>query len=325
MRVLVFGPGVVGTLHGWALAQAGHDVSVLVRSRRAARRRDGVRLNVLDGRGGQTREVRTWFAPPVVTDPAVAAKQDVVLLTVRHNQVDQAVEQLAPHLGNALLIVMTGNWRGFERIDDLVDPQRYVLAMSQAGGRITGDLLDGALAGGLLLGGAAGDGHDQPVRRAVELFRTAEFDPRVEPDLLHRLWVRFAVVAALGCGGADAGGFRSFARDTRAIRRALLAGREALQVCRARGVDPARSGETAPFRMPAWLSAPVVRMAMSREMNRRIMINRGYHEPRHLAEMYDEVIETAATLGVPTPRLAAYRDDVRRMAAQEERGGVAVA
>jgi len=50
MRVLVVGAGVIGSIHGWALAESGHQVIHLVRSGRAATLRDGMRLDICDRR-----------------------------------------------------------------------------------------------------------------------------------------------------------------------------------------------------------------------------------------------------------------------------------
>ncbi|MCL5996170.1 MAG: hypothetical protein M1546_08945 [Chloroflexi bacterium] len=50
MRILVFGAGVIGTIYGYLLAQAGNDVIHYVRPGKKARLDQGIRLRLLDGR-----------------------------------------------------------------------------------------------------------------------------------------------------------------------------------------------------------------------------------------------------------------------------------
>lgn len=59
MRVLTVGAGVVGTIYGWALSEAGHDVVHLVRPGRAQALAGGIATDVLDKRPGHPRK-RTY-------------------------------------------------------------------------------------------------------------------------------------------------------------------------------------------------------------------------------------------------------------------------
>jgi ketopantoate reductase len=68
MRILVAGAGAVGGFLAARLAEAGQDVTVLARSRRAGQLRDGgLRLAAADG----TRTLR----PPVLTAAELAAAE----------------------------------------------------------------------------------------------------------------------------------------------------------------------------------------------------------------------------------------------------------
>src|SRR4051812_811374 len=87
MKVLIWGAGVIGQIYGGRLAQAGHDVTVLARGERARELADqGITLS----RDGGSVHVR----PAVVTTIAADTTYDVVLVTVRRDQ----VAQLVPHL-----------------------------------------------------------------------------------------------------------------------------------------------------------------------------------------------------------------------------------
>ncbi|HEY2270976.1 MAG TPA: 2-dehydropantoate 2-reductase N-terminal domain-containing protein, partial [Streptosporangiaceae bacterium] len=131
MRILVAGAGAVGGFLAARLAEAGQDVTVLARSRRAGQLRDGgLRLAAADG----TRTLR----PPVLTAAELAAAElaaaelaagpgaprpggggpgadaatagagrgyDAVLVAVKADALDQVMKDIAPAVGPGTAIV----------------------------------------------------------------------------------------------------------------------------------------------------------------------------------------------------------------------------
>jgi len=62
VKILMFGRGVIATVHGWALERAGHDIEFYVRPGRASAYGEAVELDLLDARRrvwGQ-RVVQAW-------------------------------------------------------------------------------------------------------------------------------------------------------------------------------------------------------------------------------------------------------------------------
>jgi 2-dehydropantoate 2-reductase len=55
MKTLIVGTGVIGATWGWALSEAGIDVTHLVRPGRKDEFKDGVTLELRDGRKGHKR------------------------------------------------------------------------------------------------------------------------------------------------------------------------------------------------------------------------------------------------------------------------------
>jgi 2-dehydropantoate 2-reductase len=196
-------------------------------------------------------------------------------------------------------------------------------------------VLDGALAGGVMLGSSLSGRRTDPITaagaqaaldRATELFGYSGFAPEIHPDMEHYLWVHFASSVARICGTARAGGFAEFADSTPAIYAALRAGRDAMAVCTARGADVRSVQEAGPFLMPPVLMAPAVRLLLRQELPRRIWANHGRYAPDELRDIYRDVVATGMRLGVPLPRLLSYRDDVDRMVGRAPvPAGVAVA
>jgi 2-dehydropantoate 2-reductase len=81
MRVLVIGAGVIGSVYGAKLLQAGHEVVMLARGERLADlRSQGLLLE--DAESGQ----RTQLNVPAVAPAELSGRFDVVLVAVRHEQ-----------------------------------------------------------------------------------------------------------------------------------------------------------------------------------------------------------------------------------------------
>src|SRR5271165_6604065 len=98
MRLLVVGAGATGGYFGGRLAQAGRDVTFLVRPRRAAQlRADG--LQIVSPHGDVT------LSPPIVTADTIPGPFDIVLLTVKAFSLDAALADVAPAVGKETMIL----------------------------------------------------------------------------------------------------------------------------------------------------------------------------------------------------------------------------
>src|SRR5258706_13060512 len=103
MRFLVLGAGVVGGYFGGRLAEAGGDVTFLVRGPRAA---------LLAEHGLTVESPLGDFRVPVTVATAdrVGGPYDVVLLTAKHYDLDTATEAIRPGMGpdSAVLPLLNG-------------------------------------------------------------------------------------------------------------------------------------------------------------------------------------------------------------------------
>lgn len=112
MRILVVGAGATGGYFGGRLAQAGRDVTFLLRPARAtAIRSDG--LQIISQHGDLTLE------PTVVEVGGIDRTYDLILLCVKAYALEQAMADLAPAVGPDTLILPLLN--GMRHLDLLVD------------------------------------------------------------------------------------------------------------------------------------------------------------------------------------------------------------
>src|SRR5215207_6299764 len=110
MRILFLGAGAIGGYYGLQLAQAGADVSFLVRPARAAQlERDGL---LVQTRGEERRQaVRTLLAGQV------DRPFDIVVLTCKAYDLPSAMEAIAPAVDPASVVVPLLN--GLAHLDAL--------------------------------------------------------------------------------------------------------------------------------------------------------------------------------------------------------------
>jgi 2-dehydropantoate 2-reductase len=193
MRILVVGAGSVGGYLGGRLAQAGRDVTFLVRTARAEQlRRDGLR--VVSPNGDFT------LVPKVVLAAEIDGPFDVVLLAVKSYGLDGAMKDFAPAVGPQTMILPILN--GMRHLDALVAKfgEDCVLGGST---RLSTDLdSEGRI---LQLGDfndlSYGERSATITPRIQALHGTlsnAGFDCNLSPDIIGLMWRKWTMLAASG-------------------------------------------------------------------------------------------------------------------------------
>lgn len=131
LRVLIFGAGVLGSLYGARLAEAGNDVAVLARGRR---------LEELRARGVVLEDVRSGArtATPVriVSELAPDDPYDVVVVLVRKTQLASVLPPLAASRATPNVLVMVSNPSGPGELIAALGRERLLLGFAGAGGTL---------------------------------------------------------------------------------------------------------------------------------------------------------------------------------------------
>src|SRR6204780_3476912 len=112
MRMLVVGAGSTGGYFGGRLAQAGRDVTFLVRPTRAAQLAERG-LQILSPHGDFT------LRPQLVTAARISASYDAILLTVKAFSIESALADGAPAVGAETMILPVLN--GMRHVGILAD------------------------------------------------------------------------------------------------------------------------------------------------------------------------------------------------------------
>jgi 2-dehydropantoate 2-reductase len=174
-----------------------------------------------------------------------------------------------------------------------------MLGFPVAGGGYKDGMLDGALLDEIRLGEL--DGQLTPrLERVKQMFEEANLKVDVQPDMVQWLWVHFAINCGIIGAAFKAGGASELLNSILNLRKGILAGREALAVCQARGVEIKDFDDAKSFYMPAWLGATAVWFMMKTNLPAR-KIMETHTAVDELQQMYRDLLKSAEELKVPMP------------------------
>jgi 2-dehydropantoate 2-reductase len=193
MRILVVGAGAVGGYFGGRLAQAGREVTFLVRPSRAKQlSRDGLRIISPHGDAALT--------PKLIGANKIDTPYDLVFLSVKAYALEAAMNDFAAAVGRETMIFPVLN--GMRHIDVLtkrfgehpvIGGVCFVAAEIDDQGRII------QLADFQQLVYGETNGEITPRLRTLDAtLQGAGFDARLSPDIMQAMWEKWVQLASLG-------------------------------------------------------------------------------------------------------------------------------
>jgi 2-dehydropantoate 2-reductase len=193
MRLLVVGAGATGGYFGGRLAQAGRDVTFLVRAGRAAQlRRDGLRIESPHG--------NVSLSPNLAAASEIDGPFDIVLVTVKAYALEAAMSDFSAAVGADTMIVPVLN--GMKHIDDLAarfGRARLVGGVCKVATTVgdSGEIVQLADFQELAYGEL--DGRASSRTDALHEFLSgAGFDARLTRAITSELWRKWVLLAAMG-------------------------------------------------------------------------------------------------------------------------------
>ena len=193
LRILIVGAGAVGGYFGGRLAQAGRDVTFLVRASRAKQlTRDGLRIISPHG--------DAVLSPKLIDADKIDAPYDIIFLSVKAYALEAAMNDFAAAVGPETMIFPVLN--GMRHIDILT--KRFgehaviggvclVAAEIDHQGRIV------QLADFQRLVYGERNGETTPRLKALDVtLQGAGFDARLSPEIMQAMWEKWVQLASLG-------------------------------------------------------------------------------------------------------------------------------
>ena len=201
MRILVLGAGGTGGYFGGRLAQAGADVTFLVRPARAALLAErGLRIR--SPLGDADLDVATVTAQDL---PALAAARpfDLVLLACKAYDLDSAIESVAPAVGaNTAVLPILNGLLPYDALDARFGRERVPGGLCFIGATLgaDGEVLHLGRPASITFGLREGNADGGVLARLAAAYAQAGVDHLYAPDIAAAQWIKYSFLAALAAG-----------------------------------------------------------------------------------------------------------------------------
>lgn len=193
MRILILGAGATGGYFGGRLLQAGRDVTFLVRPRRASELA-GSGLVIKSSRGDVT-----LLDPPTVSSENLDGTYDLILLSCKAYDLEDAIAAIAPAVGTDTMIVPLLN--GMRHLDVLAE--RFGASKVLGGLCVIAATLDderSIVHLNDLHSITFGARNEQQAERMVQVggaLEGAGFDAITSEDIMQAMWEKWVLLATL--------------------------------------------------------------------------------------------------------------------------------
>jgi 2-dehydropantoate 2-reductase len=297
MRILVLGAGAVGGYFGGRLVEAGADATFFVREARA-------RLLAERGLSIESALGGARLAANAVCDPKALAPFDLVILTCKAYDLDEAMETIAGAVGPGTGVLPFLN--GFAHLDRIAT--RFPQAIVFGGvAQISATLVENGVVRHFgernrLIFGARDGGADERLAELAAVYARTPVTANLVGDVEKQMWDKFVLLATLAgitsLMRASVGDILATPSGQRLIR-LLLA--ECESVARAQGWTPSPE-------FPELLSILFVRGSSLKASMLRDIERRGPTEGAHIL---GDMLARARCAGVETPVLEIATTHVR--------------
>jgi 2-dehydropantoate 2-reductase len=318
MKVLIVGAGIIGSVFGWALTDGGHDVTHFVRKGKAAQFANGMPVDVLENRKGKKNFIGKYNIK-VTEALAPSDEYELVIVPTKPYQVMDVLKQIVPLTGNADYLLLTQNWNGTGEIDAVLPQTRYIYGDAHAGGVFKDDLLIGVIMNDIVLGQVNGK-QDAILKKFVALFEGIQMKVALPENILHYIWVQYAINAGLWTGLVRVGDLQKLLGDKENGPLSLLSVKECLDVAAKRGIDLKKYPESQMYmntgsKIGAMIAGMMVRMMFKFNPSVQRASAHGLGDPIEIKEAFNSLLKTGAELGVEMPVTKSFQQDMERFAA----------
>jgi 2-dehydropantoate 2-reductase len=312
MKTLIVGTGVIGTIYGWALQEAGVDVTHFVRKGKKDQCQDGLNLDILDERKGHLKYSLTKYTLKCVEKTSLSDGYELIIVPTNMHQIEDALKSLVPVSGQATFLIFSGNWEGTGYIDQLLPRERYLMGYADGGGTIRDGAYWANLGAEVHLG-AVDEKANEKLEQVKALLVRADMQPDVQENIVHWLWQHAAGAIGFAMGFAKYGDIKTFLNDKELVRKCVRSTKELYRLCELRGVDLKKYPEAGFISFPDWLVTFLVRWNIThREAAQRYSAHgASAGSQQEIKLYYSLVMKDADKLGLDMPHTKALATNLK--------------
>ncbi|PEJ11471.1 ketopantoate reductase family protein [Bacillus wiedmannii] len=312
MKILIFGAGVIGSVYGYVLTKAGFDVTHYVRPKNVEKLEQGILLNLFDGRDKKRVENTSEIYKLKIVDELPSFDQfDLVLVSVRHYQLESVLPLISKKMGKADILFFNHLWDDFEKIDSYIPREKYLWGFPSAGGGFYNTdsvILNGVIMDKVFLGEVGGQKTPR-IEKITKMFNKARIQTDIQNNMLHWLWKQFALNAGISSMTVKSGSAVNFMDNIQNLQQGVLNIREALEVCKARGVNIKEFTDAKIFFLPSWLAAMGFWVEMKKNRPQRKIFEL-YNGTEEMKRVYYDILNTGIKLDISIPNLKSMKNYV---------------
>src|SRR5712671_5896711 len=193
MRILVVGAGAIGGYFGGRMLQAGRDVTFLVRPKRAAELADAG-LVIKSPNGDVTLK-----DPPALQADQLSEKFDVVLLSCKAFDLDDAIKSFAPAVGpNTAILPLLNGMRHLDTLDAKFGRERVLGGLCAIAVTLNEkrEVVHLQPLQSLTFGERDGKTTDR-VRAIAEVTARGDFGSKASEEIIQEMWEKWVFLASL--------------------------------------------------------------------------------------------------------------------------------
>ena len=314
MKILIVGAGIIGSIYGWAFSEAGHDVTHFVRPGKAVQFKNGFTIDMLDKRKRHKNQFVGHYAIQATETLNPSDNYDLVIVPTKHFQLIEALKQIVPQVGNADFLLLTQNWDGTTEIDAILPPSRYVYGDAKAGGTFQNGNLIATIDSVDL--GQVDNRQDECLKKTLALFKSADIKVTLHDNILHYLWVQYAITGGLWPALVRAGSLEVVLNNRKIGEQGLLAVKECLELVVCRGVDLKKNPEVGMYLNTSPLAMLIAGLALKMMFRFDKFMQRssshGLSDPQEIKVFYYDLLNKGKEYGISMPALSGFEPDIER-------------
>ena len=312
-KVLIIGAGVIGTIYGWVLSEAGCDVTHLVRPGKSLKYKAGVMMDVLDGRKNHKKKYVGKYNIKTTEILTESEPFDLVIVPTKPYQLEEALKTVTEKINNANYLLLTQNWFGTDAIDAIIPQSKYVFGDAKAGGAFEGDKLICAIFPFIDIGSIDRQ-KNSALEETAKLFEAAGLKPTIQENILHYIWIQYAINAGFWPALVRAGGINKLLKDRKTGDLSLFAVKECLEVVSKKGVDLKKYSDARRYFNTSYIARRISEAVLNIMFRFNESIKRtsahALADPAEIKESYYDLLNTGRKLGVEMPVLASFEPDI---------------
>lgn len=193
MRILMAGAGATGGYFGARLAQAGQDVTFLVRERRYQQlQASGLVL--------QTPQGTETLQPQLAQASSLTGHYDLIFVTVKSFALDQVMEDIAPAVGPETLIMpILNGLRHIATLQQRFGEDKVIGGLCKINATLgdNGEVIQMTPLHQLYYGALDGN-NDARLQRVDAALRDCQVDTRFSDNIMDELWEKWLLLSTLG-------------------------------------------------------------------------------------------------------------------------------